>query len=407
MTALVSMIAHCGETIAAHGMEGALGVLCLACASFGIGYTVSAGVMVRRFFSRTGASAGDYPPVTLIKPLHGHELALLANLASFCEQDYPAPVQYIFGVHDHADPALDVIERLRELHPEADITVVVDARLYGPNRKMSNILNMMPFATHDTLVFADSDVGVDGNYLRRIASELQAPGVGLVTCVYRGLPDPGFWPRLSAKGTNYHFLPGVVIGLALGLARPCFGQTIAMRRSTLERIGGFNAFTHHLAEDHAIGEAVRRLGLKVAVPAFTITHACVETTALALVSHELRWARTIRTIDPIGHFGTALTHPFALAVLGRILCGGTWWTWAFVLGALAARLSLKVQVDRALRQPMRDLWLMPFWDVLSFAIFLVSFVSKRVTWRGARFQVREGGLMTVVQRPGMRERDAA
>jgi ceramide glucosyltransferase len=407
MTVLVSTLARCGQMITVHGLRDASGVLCLVCASLGIGYTFSAGVMVRRFFSRVGARAEDYPPVTLIKPLHGHEIALLANLASFCEQDYPAPVQYIFGVHDHADPALDAIARLRELYPDADITVVVDARLYGPNRKMSNILNMMPFATYNTLVFADSDVGVDGHYLRRIASELQAPDVGLVTCVYRGLPDPGFWPRLSAKGTNYHFLPGVVIGLALGLARPCFGQTIAMRRETLEQIGGFNAFTHHLAEDHAIGEAVRRLGLKVAVPPFTITHACVESTALALISHELRWARTIRTIDPIGHLGTALTHPFALALLGRVLCGGTWWTWAFVLGALVARLSLKLQVDRSLRQPVRDLWLMPIWDVLFFVIFLTSFVSKRVTWRGARFQVRGNGLMTVVPRPGMRESDPA
>jgi ceramide glucosyltransferase len=407
MTVLVSTIAHCCEAISAYGMRDAFGVLCLVCAGLGIGYTLSAGVMVRRFFSRGEALATDYPPVTLIKPLHGHELALLENLASFCEQDYPAPVQYIFGVHDHADPALEAIARLRERHPEADITVVVDARLYGPNRKMSNILNMMPFATFDTLVFADSDVGVEPTYLRRVVSELQAPGVGLVTCVYRGLPDPGFWPRLSAKGTNYHFLPGVVIGLALGLARPCFGQTIAMQRSTLERIGGFNAFTHHLAEDHAIGEAVRRLGLKVAVPAFTITHACVETTPLALVSHELRWARTIRTIDPVGHFGSALTHPFALAVLGRLLCGGSVWTWAFVLGALVARLSLKVQVDRTLRQPLQDLWLMPLWDVLFFAIFLVSFVSRRVTWRGAHFQVRDDGLMTAVSRPGMPERDAA
>ncbi|WP_175107439.1 bacteriohopanetetrol glucosamine biosynthesis glycosyltransferase HpnI [Pararobbsia alpina] len=393
--------------IAAHRMAQALGVLCLACAGFGIGYNFCAAVLVRRFFSRAGAPAADFPPITLVKPLHGHELALLANLASFCEQDYPAPVQYLFGVHDHADPALDTIARLRELHPEADITVVVDAQLYGPNRKMSNILNMMPLASYDTLVFADSDVGVDSTYLRRIASELQAPGVGLVTCVYRGLPDPGFWPRMSAKATNYQFLPGVVIGLALGLARPCFGQTIAMRRATLEQIGGFNAFTHHLAEDHAIGEAVRGLGLKVAVPSFAITHACVENTALALVSHELRWARTIRSIDPIGHLGSALTYPFALAVLGCILCGGTAWAWAFVLGALVARLSLKVGVDRTLGQPTRDLWLMPVWDVLSFAIFLTSFVSKRVTWRGARFQVRGDGLMTVVPRPGMQESDAA
>ncbi|WP_144152113.1 glycosyltransferase, partial [Paraburkholderia sp. BCC1885] len=185
------------------------------------------------------------------------------NLSSFCQQDYPGPLQFLFGVHDSADPALQTVEQLRLLHPDAHITVVADARLYGPNRKMSNILNMLPEAQHDVLVFADSDVSVAPSYLRNVVGELQKPGVGLVTCVYRGQPDPGFWPRLSAKATNYQFLPSVVTGLALGIARPCFGQTIAMRRETLEKIGGFAQFVHHLAEDHAIGEAVRMIGEKV------------------------------------------------------------------------------------------------------------------------------------------------
>ncbi len=354
---------------------------------------------MHRFFSRTPtpvAAAPHYPPVSLIKPLYGAEHALLRNLHSFCEQDYPAPVQFVFGVQDEHDPALETVARLRELYPQLDITVVVDTRLYGPNRKMSNTLNMMPFARHDMLVFADSDVGVAPHYLRRVIDELQAPGVGLVTCLYRGLPDPGFWPRLSAKATNYHFLPSVVVGLALGLARPCFGQTIAMRRATLDGIGGFWRFTHLLAEDHAIGEAVRALGQKVVVPSFTVTPACVEKSATALVSHELRWSRTIRSIDPLGHLGSVLTHPFAFALLGLLLCGNTWWAWAFVFAALLARCSVKVLLDRTLSQRPRGLWLIPAWDIAAFLIFIASFLSQRVTWRGFRFTVRDSKLISSV-----------
>jgi ceramide glucosyltransferase len=386
-----------GPLRAAHLLLFSLALVCGTAAALGIAYTLLAGALIRRFFARSTAEPTSFPAVTIVKPLHGHEWTLLSNLSSFCQQAYPGPVQFLFGVHDSADPALKAVEELRRLHPEAHITVVADARLYGPNRKMSNILNMLPEAQHDVLVFADSDVSVGPNYLRNVIGELQKPGVGLVTCVYRGQPDPGFWPRLSAKATNYQFLPGVVTGLALGMARPCFGQTIAMRRETLEKIGGFAQFVHHLAEDHAIGEAVRMIGEKVVIPPFTVSHACVETSATKLIAHELRWSRTIRTIDPVGHLGSALIHPLAFALLAVVFSGAAAWAWPLALVALLARLALKVQSDHALRQPYRDLWLLPFWDIVSFSIFVASYFSTRVIWRGFSFKVDGNGLLSPVQ----------
>lgn len=377
--------------------EGSL-FICDAGALFGIFYMVSAGILVRRFFARAPAEPDSFPPVTVIKPLRGNERMLLENLSSFCQQDYPCAVQFLFGVQDPDDPALEVLNQLRLLHPRAHITVVSDSRLYGPNRKISNILNMLPLAQHDVLVFADSDVGVDPAYLRHVVGELQKPRVGLVTCLYRGQPDPGFWPRLSAMATNYHFVPGVVTGLALGLARPCFGQTIATRRATVEKIGGFLQFAHHLAEDHAIGKAVREAGEKVAIPPLVVTHACVETDATKLIAHELRWSRTIRTIDPVGHLGSVLTYPLIFAALAVLDSSGSAWSLALVLAAVLARLLLKWQIDRAMRQPCRHAWMLPLWDVFSFCIFVVSFFSRRVVWRGFSFEVSGSGLLHPVKK---------
>jgi ceramide glucosyltransferase len=390
---LIAFAIHACSPHMAHETLGCAAYVCGASAVFGILYMVAAGALTRRFLARSCAEPTSFPGVTIIKPLHGNEQALLDNLSGFCKQDYPGPVQYLFGVHDKTDPALDVVERLRQLHPQARISIVVDSRLYGPNRKMSNILNMLPDAQHDVLVFADSDVGVGAGYLRGIVGELQKPGVGLVTCLYRGLPDAGFWPRLSAKASNYQFLPSVVVGMALRLARPCFGQTIALRRTTLERIGGFSQFTHHLAEDHAIGEAVRQLGEKVVVPPIIVTHACVETSASQLISHELRWSRTIRTIDPAGHLGSALTYPLAFALFAIAFSGAAMWTWPLTLAALFTRLALKLQLDHALGQASGDLWLLPIWDLVCFAIFVSSFFSTRVLWRGFQFKVGRDGLL--------------
>ena len=366
-------------------------------ALLGVVYTLLATVLVCRFFAQPTSEPTSFPPVTVVKPLHGDEWELLDNLVSFCRQDYPGPIQFLFGVHDSADPALKAVETLRHLYPDAHITVVADARMHGPNRKISNIINMMPHAMHDLLVFADSDVSASPDYLRHVIGELEKPSVGLVTCVYRGRPGPGLWAHLSALAINYHFLPSVMTGLALGLARPCFGQTIATRRATLEKIGGFAQFAHLLAEDNAIGEAVRKAGETVAIPPLVVSHACEEPSAAALVAHELRWSRTIRAVDPLGHLGSVLTHPVPLALLALILSGGTGWAWSLVLAALIARTVLKVQSDAAVREPRRDVWLLPLRDIASFAVLIASFFSTRVVWRGSSFEVDHNGLLRPVQ----------
>jgi ceramide glucosyltransferase len=394
---VTGLIATGGPLEMARHLLAAAALACGAAAAFGILYTLLAAALTVRFFARAPCEPESFPPVTLVRPLRGAERALAHNLSGFFRQDYPGAVQHLFGASDPGDPALAAVEELRRLNPQAHVTVVADPREHGPNRKVSNLINMLPQARHDVLIFADSDVGVAPDYMRRVVGELQRPGVGLVTCLYRGEPDPGFWTRLSAMATNCQFLPGAVAGVSLGMARPCFGQTIAMRRATLDRIGGLAAFTNHLAEDHAMGEAVRSAGESVAIPPFAISHACPESSLGRLVSHELRWSRTIRAVDPRGHLGSALAHPFALSLLAVLLSGGAAWSWLLAGTALAARLALKLTVDRALRLPVRDLWLLPAWDLLALPIFVATYFSGRVKWRGFEYKVDGRGILSQVK----------
>ncbi len=363
----------------------------------GIAYTLAAAVLVSRFFKQPASDPTSFPPVTIVKPLCGKEWGLLDGLASFCLQDYPGPIQFLFGVQDSEDPALKAVEQLKKRFPHADITVVVDPRRQVTNRKVSNLINMMPHAVHDVLVFADSDVHVSPDYLRRVVGELQKANVGLVTCLYRGRPAPGLWPRLAAQWINYNFLPSVVTGLALGIARPCFGQTIATRRATLEKIGGFARFGHILVEDNAIGEAVRAAGEQTAVPPIVIWHTCDERTLSALITHELRWVRSLRIMDPIGHLGSMVTHPLPLALVTAALSGGAIWSWPLVLAALLARMVLKLRADAAVYRRRHGLWLLPVRDILSMGILVASFFSTRVVWRGSVFDVGPQGILHPVQ----------
>src|SRR5262249_30950863 len=145
---------------------------------------------------------------------------------------------------------------------------------------------------------------------------------------------------------NYHFLPSVLVALGIGRADPCFGATIVLRREMLERIGGFEAFANHLADDHAIGEAVRRVGAQVAVAPVIVTHICRVRNGAELFSQELRWALPLRSLDPAGFLGSAVTHPLPFALLALAISADHV-VGLGVLGlALSCRMLLQLQVER-------------------------------------------------------------
>ncbi len=332
---------------------------------------------------------GGLAPVTVLKPLCGAEPGLYDNLASFCRQDHPA-YQVVFGVREASDPAIPVVRRLIADLGRDDVQLVVDDRVWGTNYKVSNLRNMMAVARHDVLVVADSDMAVGQDYLRVVTAPLEDAANGLVTCLYVGRPRAGLWSRLGAAFINWGFLPSALVGQALGVDEGCFGATMALRRATLEAVGGFAAFDDHLADDHALGAAVRRLGQRVVLSPYLVDDDVHEPTLAALYAHELRWQRTIRVVAPAGHAGSILTNPLAFALAGGVLTSFAWPAVAVLCAALAARIVTARTADSAFAAPLGS-WLVPFRDALSLAVFVHSFLGRRVRWRGHLFRVGADG----------------
>lgn len=372
-------------------MTSCLWLVCTLIAIIGSIYAMLAAFLVARFARRPKSILGPAENVALIKPLYGAESGLGDNLGSFVRQDYPGDVQMICGVQDAADPAIQIVRNLEERFPSAEIELVTSSRSAGGNPKIANVLNIFPRARHDVLILSDSDMRVEPHYVRDIVATLQQPEVGLVTCLYRGRAIGGFWSRLAAAAVDQHFLPSVLVGVQLGLAKPCFGSTIAIRRSTLAEIGGFEAFADTLADDYAMGDAVRRAGLKVAIAPFTVGHTFSEDSFAELLGHELRWARTIRLVDPAGYAGSVITHPLPFALAALPFGGFNAIAWMILLLTLACRLFVPLQVERLPGGGKSSIFLTPLRDILSFAIFVASYVPGAVSWRGRRYSVGADG----------------
>lgn len=346
---------------------------------------------------RAPTNSRQLPPVTVLKPLCGAEPGLYENLRSFCKQDYPE-FQIVFGVRDLADPALSVVERLLVEFPSLPIDVVVNPQQHGSNCKISNLVNMIARARHDVLAMADSDACVGPDYLSTVTAPLLDHNVGLVTCLYRGVPTQHICSRLGAMYINEWYMPSVLVAWFFGYQGYASGQTLCLRRDTLQSIGGLQAMANHLAEDHRLGEMVRGSGLRIVLSPYVLKAEHHEPNLDSLTRHEVRWMRTIRVLRPRSFRMIFLSFSLPLAILGIMLAGVeaslSTTAWALFATTVIARLLVhfvhRLRGDRPL---LSDLWLLPARDLLIWWVWCRSFFSSRVTWRGSEFEVDANGIM--------------
>ena len=345
---------------------------------------------------RRPSKARSMPPVTVLKPLCGAEPGLHEHLRSFCRQDYPE-FQLVFGVRDAADPACAVVKRLAAEFPSIPIELVINPQLHGNNLKISNLINMLPYASHDMLVMADSDAFVGPDYLATVTAPLLDHAVGLVTCIYRGTPTTGIWSRLGAMYINEWYVPSVLLAWLFGHQGYVSGQTVCLRRDTLHAIGGLRELANHLADDHRLGELVRGLGLRIVLSPYVVDGEHHEPNFNSLTRHELRWMRTIRVLRPRSFRLMFLTFSLPLAVFGIAAAGpesSSMTAWVLFGITVLARLVLHfVHRLRDERAPMSDLWLLPARDLLICWVWCRSFFTSHVTWRGNEFDVDADGVM--------------
>jgi ceramide glucosyltransferase len=357
-------------------------------------YLFVAAAAAKGFARRSLPRAKLCPPVSVLKPLHGAEPGLYDNLRSFAEQDYPA-MQIVLGVGDPDDGALPIARAVMRDLPGSDMALAVGAGV-GINRKVANLENMLPLARGRVLVLADSDMRVERHYLAAVTAPLLTdPRIGIVTCLYRGVPAGGKWSEFGALHINFGFLPGALVGTLLQLGGGCFGATIALERDTLAAIGGFASLRDQLADDHRLGAAVRAKGLAIHLSRYLVEARVFEPSFAGLWRHELRWARTVRGVAPLGFAGSVLAQPVVLAALGAAAAGFGLTSSVFLAFTLGLRWATASVIATALGLSAKRLWLLPARDVLSFAVFVASLFSRQVVWRDQRYRLQTCGRISI------------
>ena len=358
---------------------------------------------VLEFFRRgrgPEAARGFAPPVSILKPVRGMDRGAYENFASFCRLDYPE-YEILFAVADVDDPVIRVIEQLKKDFPQRSIRLITRIAQIGANRKVNSLCRLVAEARHDLLVMSDSDVRVEPGYLQRVAAPFADSRVGGVTTFCRCFPANSLASRLKALGFAIDSVPAALVARKIeGKVQFAFGWTMATTRAQLAEIGGWEAMVNHHSDDFELGNRLARRGYRVELLRQPVGMVLPAESVKDYVKSELRWAIGLRNVRPTGYWGVALTHALPWSLLAFLVARAAHWpvvAWAYPLAYLLLRLGLTQAATRALNEPsaMRNFWLVPLRDAVSFVVWLAAFFLHKITWRELDYRVENGVLIPI------------
>ena len=373
--------------------------LCASLVAGGAVFYALVAVASIRHCRRRGQKAPDLPSFTILKPLYGLDLGLDENLRSYFAIDYPH-FEILFGAPSEDDPAAPAARTEIGRHPARDSELIAvgepePAERY-PNAKNWALLQLSKQATGEILVIADSDVRASPGDLHALARDFADARVGVVTCPYRAVPGPSLWSKLEAIGMNTEFWGGVLVAQFLAPMDFAVGPTMAIRRSCLDQLGGFEATRDYLAEDFVLGNRARKQGWDAKLSACVVEHRIGAQGFAANFRHRLRWYRSTRCSRPAGYVAQIFTYPLPFALALPWLAGGAGWAWGLLGLCAALRLTAALATARTLEDKLvqRNLHWLPVQDLVSFVVWFLALFGRTVQWRGREFRLTREGRLT-------------
>lgn len=332
------------------------------------------------------------PGITILKPASGAGADFVNLLGSHAAQDYP-DFEILVGAGGRDSLARAAVRKVQADFPRARIQLVdCPTPAPGCNGKVEALRELARHASKPVWVLSDADIGVPGGYLASLSAELQAPKMGMVTCLYRAEPDASWLTRLEACRVNTEFPAQVLLAKSLQGLRFGLGSSMALRAETLASVGGFAALRDVIGDDYHLGARIAAEGLSVSLSATPVsTRLSRGTTWRQSWRRQLRWSRTIRKQRPLGHFFLVLTFAVPWSVLALLAEAGTLWPLA------AAAISLRLVAGRAAARLVRaqggarSLWLVPAADLVAATVWLGSLFGHEVWWAGRRLRLGPQG----------------
>ncbi len=333
------------------------------------------------------------PPISVLKPVNGIEGNLYDNLLSFVNQDYPE-YEIIVGFQSPDDPAIALVEKLKDEFPEKKIKYEVNERMLGYNPKVNNLYGIMPLADYDYMVISDSNVIVREDYLKENVKYFADSRVGVVTNLIKGIGGD----RIGALFENLHlnsFIIGNMSFLDYIDREVVVGKSIFFKKSQFDRLGGLWEFRNYLAEDYLMGRMYKKHGYKVIVSPQMISTTNYSWTMKRFLNRHIRWAQLRWNLNKPAYFGELVMNFSLWSLVFAAVSGFSYeasLVTAFCWGAkiigdalMNATLRTGLGIGQCMAAPVKDLVIAYTWAV--------PLVNRKTNWRGNPVKITRNTLL--------------
>ncbi|MEZ5840185.1 MAG: glycosyltransferase [Hyphomicrobiales bacterium] len=340
--------------------------------------------------ARRRARRDGRPGVSVLVPVKIVDAAFEQALVSLVGQDYPDFEIVICG--DAASEAAFAAARaIVGATPPVPVSFALATRSVGPNPKITNLAAGVAVASRELLLIKDSNIVMEPDGLSRLVEAL-AEGVGLVCAIPVAEAADGFASQIEQSVMNGHAAPLVLAGSALGLDIG-YGKVMLVRRPDFDAIDGIRVMAPHFGDDHALAMALRSRGLRTAFTGAPVWQPLGRRRIADVADRQLRWM-VIRRDQAFAAFLTEPLSTASFAVLAAVLA-------VPVIGiggpALAGLVALVWIVTEMLFLAARG-WGVPTAtpaaivarEALVLALWVRAWFARKVTWRGASFEVGGG-----------------
>src|SRR5215472_14967768 len=357
------------------------------CTLFVAVQVASIAIAIVRLRRKAPPRRGEYPPVSLVRPLCGIDNYAAETLRSTFELDYPR-CEILFCVADKADPVLPLVKALIAAYPAVAARLLIGDDRVSANPKLNNVVKGWRAAAHDWIVIADSNVLMPFDYIQRLFASWRAD-TGLVASPPIGSHPRGFWAEIECAFLNTYQARWQYIVDSFGrdFAQ---GKTMLWRRDDLERAGGIEALGREVAEDAAATKIVRGEGLSVRLVDRPLPQPLGRRSASEVWNRQLRWARLRRASFFMYFLPEILSGGVPPIICAAILAHAFGWP-ILAVTATFAMIWYGSEMALAAASGWHLSPLHPFYglirDLMLPALFVAALRGNDFIWRGNAMQV--------------------
>jgi ceramide glucosyltransferase len=364
-------------------------LLCSFAAFFLAVHLVTLAIAYARCRPSRSSSAHDasLPPVTLVRPLCGIETFSRETLDASFALDYPS-LELIFCVARESDAIIPLVNEAIAAHPTVPARLLVGDDVISINPKLNNMVKGWRAATHERLIFIDSNVLVPPGFIRRLIATWR-PDTGAVSAPPVGCLPEGFGAHVECAFLNTFEARWqyAVDSFGFGFAQ---GKTLFYRKSDLDRTG-MRELAADPAEDAATTKMIRRLGLRIRLAPPSPQPLGVRPLA-EVWGRQLRWARLRRATFPAEFAPEIVSGTLVPVLVTAAAASGLGWPVApAVLAYLAIWYAAEIALAAGCGWPVS--WLtfpaMVARDVMMPLVWIGAFTGRSFTWKGTAVRMEE------------------